>query len=191
MLAALAGRAKTNPAVATPNRPNNFRIDFLSSMNGEATPSPALFLRGLLIRYGASARLGRCAVERTNLGGAAVQDLLGAAKHRGVVGDRLRIELDTRRRLVLEIAVPVDAANERRAVLDPRELPYMGGDVTDCIADARMVGAIGFRPVHDQHVVQRHLAGLENDVDRSLLIDRDSNLLAAAQQVVGREGVGV
>ena len=67
----------------------------------------------------------------------------------------------------------------------------MGRDVADGVADAPVAGRVGARAVHQQHVMQRHLARLERHVDAFARRHVDRDLLAARQKVVLVERVAM
>ena len=67
----------------------------------------------------------------------------------------------------------------------------MRGDIADGVADAPVGGGVRPRAVHQQHVMQRHLARLERHVDTLAVGHVDGDLLAAGQQVVAGEGVAM
>ena len=92
---------------------------------------------------------------------------------------------------VFEIAVAVLAAHQRRAVVAAGDLAHIGRDVADGEADAPVVRRVRIGAVDQPHVVQRHLAGGEFQHRRLALIDIHHDLLAARQQVLGREGVAM
>jgi hypothetical protein len=111
--------------------------------------------------------------------GAAVEDLRGACHRLCVMRTRRRGEVRRGRALGREVVVVVDAAHEHGAVDGTGQLLHVRRDVADREADASIAGAIGGRAVHHPHVVQRHLAGPQQDVDPARLVDLDRDLLSA------------
>ena len=67
----------------------------------------------------------------------------------------------------------------------------MSRDIADGEADAAVVGLVGRRAVEQQHMVQRRLAGFQFGIDGVVLVHIDGDLLAAREQVVLVERVGV
>jgi hypothetical protein len=122
------------------------------------------------------------------LRGAAHQDRGAALAHRGVQRHGGGVEIRGRRRLVLEPAEAVLAAHQRRAD-SPDLLVNRGRQIADGEAETAVGGAVLARAVEDLDVVQRHLAGLQHQVDRAVLVDLDRDLLAARQHVAFTEGV--
>ena len=82
---------------------------------------------------------------------------------------------------VVEIVPAIGAANQHRLVPDAPRLSHVGGDVADGEADAAMIGSIGLGVVRDLHMMQRHFAGLQGDIDDLVEVDVDGDLLAARQ----------
>src|SRR5579859_4867782 len=97
--------------------------------------------------------------------GAAIEDLRAALGEILVELDHFRLHFLARRGLELEVVKAVNAANEGGAV-GAVKLANGRRDVADREADAAIVGRIRPRPMHEEHVVQRRLAGLELEVDR-------------------------
>src|SRR5262245_14753878 len=123
--------------------------------------------------------------------GAPVEDPRRALHDRGVVGEGLRGGVVGRTALRLEVAELVDATDQQGAVALAGHLPDVGRDVADGEADAPVLRAVGRGAVEHAHVVQRHLARPQHDVDGPRLVDLHGDLLTPAQEVLGREGVAM
>ena len=102
----------------------------------------------------------------------------------GVEGDGGVGEIVLRRVFGFEIAEPVDAANERRAVARSHDLPNMGRKVANGEADPALCRRIGIRAVNQANMMQGHLAGLKREHHCVIAIDVHRDLLAACQQIV-------
>src|SRR5918998_3259653 len=111
--------------------------------------------------------------------------------HRVAVrGERRGVELRHRPRLQVVVATGVAAAHQRRRVPD-LELPDGGRDVADRQPDPPVARGVRAGVVRQLHVVQRHLAGPERHLHRPLGVHLHRDLLAAGEQVVLVESVGV
>ena len=87
--------------------------------------------------------------------------------------------------------IRVDAAHQRSAVVRAGCLADIGRDVADGEADAPHIGRVGIGAMDQPDMVQRHLAGLQLQHAGLRVVDLDHDLLAAAEQVVGAEGVAM
>src|SRR3954469_7350272 len=92
---------------------------------------------------------------------------------------------------MIEMAVVVAAAYQRRRIPQAADLAYGGGKVADCKPDPAVPSAVGLRAVDQADVMQRHLPRLQHDINGFALIDLNADLLAAAEHVVGGEGVAM
>src|SRR5205809_6309663 len=135
-------------------------------------------------------RRRRCSLEAVDAG-AAIEDLRLAFDDRGVTRQGLRREVARRGLLGLEVMVPVRPAAQQRAVPLTGHLADRRRDVADGEADPTVIGPVGRRAVEHQHVMERHLARPEQDVDRPPLVHLDGDLLTAREQVARGEGVAV
>src|SRR6185436_779057 len=104
--------------------------------------------------YASEPRSRRAAVENPRL---AITDLR-------VQGQHGRVEVGIGPGLELEVAEGVSAAHEGRAIARTAGLADARGNVADGEPDATIPGRVGARAVHHQHVMERHLARLEDDV---------------------------
>ncbi len=104
--------------------------------------------------------------------------------------ERALVEVDPRARLMIEMAVAVHSAHQRRRVAD-LDLSHMRRDVADGKTDAAIVRTVRLRAVHQLDVVQRHFAGLEQAGHGVRLVHLDRDFLAAREQVVPVESVDV
>jgi hypothetical protein len=92
--------------------------------------------------------------------------------------NRFGIEICRRRRFQLEMAEAIRPPHQRRAILLAHFLADVRRQVPDRKTDATIVGMIGMGTVENLHVVQRHLARLQREIDGAFGIDIDGNLLA-------------
>ena len=81
--------------------------------------------------------------------------------------------------LQVEVVVPVDPTHQHGAFPRRVELPHVGRDVADGETHPAVVGRVGLRPVEDQHMVQRHLAGPQHHRHHIFRLDADLDLLPA------------
>ena len=105
-------------------------------------------------------------------------------------GKRVFVEVPPRARLVVEVALAIDASNQRRGIAH-FQLLDVGWNVADREPDTTIVGPVRLRAVHQLDVMQRHLAGLQYAIDGFLAVDLDCDLLPAREQVVLVKGVDV
>src|SRR5215210_1494011 len=94
---------------------------------------------------------------------------------------RSLIEIALWTRLVVEIAMAVDAPDQCCRIAN-LGLADIGWDVADRQSNTPIVGTIGFRPVHELDVMERHLARLQDAIDRLRGIDLHGDLLSARQE---------
>src|SRR5688572_3653066 len=113
------------------------------------TFSPA-FLRAA--RSGTVSFLRSSGTKR-GLVGTFIQRLDLAAHRVGMRREGGLVQVAARARLVVEVAVAVDAAHQGRRVAD-LDLAYVRGDVADGEADASVARAVRLRAVHQLDVVQ-------------------------------------
>ena len=106
-------------------------------------------------------------------------------------GKHGRIEVDLGPRLELEVAEGIGAPHEGRAVSRAARLTDARGNIADGEADATIPGGIGARAVHHQHVMERHLSRLKDDVGGPRFVHLHGDLLAAREEIVGMERVDV
>ena len=85
----------------------------------------------------------------------------------------------------------VAPAHVSRAVPRAEHLAHLGSDVADRIAVSACRRGVRIRGMKQLDMVQRHLAGLQLQVDRSGVIEFDGDFLAAARHVASGEGVAV
>ena len=125
------------------------------------------------------------------LRGAGAGDGVKAGKSFAMVGDGLGREIGGGTRFKIEVPEAIAATHQHRGVPHRRELAQVGRDVPCGESDAPVRTAVWGRAVHDQHVMERHLAGGQHDVDRILLVDVSRDLLTARQQIVPVGGVAM
>src|SRR5262249_44166207 len=94
----------------------------------------------------------------------------------GMGGERSLGEVALGPGLVVEITASIDATHQRRGITH-LQLLHVGRDVADRQADATVVGAVRLRAVHQLDVMERHLAGFENAVDRAACVYLHSHVL--------------
>jgi hypothetical protein len=85
----------------------------------------------------------------------------------------------------------IHTVHQRRKITIADRLADVGRQVANREADPAPRGWIGFAAMNQPHVVQRHLARLQHKIDGRGPVRIDCDLLAAAQQIIGREGVAM
>ena len=78
--------------------------------------------------------------------------------------------------------MPIFAAHQHGAVAFAA-MANMRGEISDGIADASRSRIVATGAVNDSHMMDRHLAGLENAGDRVRFVDVDGDLLVGEQHV--------
>ena len=91
----------------------------------------------------------------------------------------------------LEIAEPIDAANERCTVARSDHLPNVGRKVANSETDPALCRRVGIRSMDQANMVKRHLAWLKREHHGGAAIDVHRDLLTACQQIVRRERIAV
>src|SRR5580698_2848548 len=105
-------------------------------------------------------------------------------------GARSLAEFGFRPLLQIEGSVVASADESRRSTFIPT-LAQVTRNIPDRKSDAPLTRTVGFRAVHDEAVMQRHLARRENDVDGPGFVLRHQNLLPTGQHACAVERVAV
>src|SRR5580700_7805961 len=175
-------RLKTKPASVrwpAPAARNGCRHRWIEERRTNQSPSWPSLTGGMDSRP--IRRLSRAAIEHLYL----------LLRDHVVEGQRLGLEIAFGHMRGLEIPIDILAAHQRRPIALAHGLPEAGRDIADSKPDAPVVGTVRLGAVEQQHVMQRRLAGLQLDMNRLDLVDLDSDLLPAGEQVVLVEGIGV
>ena len=100
-------------------------------------------------------------------------------------GEHGRVEVGRRARLELEVAERVRPRTSVALSRGPATCRTRVGMYRIAYPIRRSAAVIGAGPVDHQDVMEGHLAGLEDDVDRVALVDLDRDLLAARSKLSG------
>lgn len=97
---------------------------------------------------------------------AAIENLIVGRQHLGMESARIGVEVGARGRFEPEMAVFIRAPHQSRRVASAGELLYRSRQIADREADASNCAAVRLGPVDKHYVMQRHLSGIEDEIDR-------------------------